>query len=197
MIPEWDAFFQEQAERNRQSSPDELWDVYDENRQKTGRLHRRGQPIPEGDFHLVVQAWLQNQDGLFLLTQRDARKGFPLYWECTGGSADAGEDSLTAILREIREETGLVFAPEQGRCLLQLKRKDSFVDVWNFRGCFSLEDVVLQAGETCGKQLVTVEEIMDYARDGKLVPMSSLKLLFTDPGLLGYNTEQTAEPQED
>ena len=105
---------QEQARRNRKSSPEELWDVYDARRQKTGRLHRRGDPLAEGEYHLAVQAWLRREDGLFLLTRRDPSKGFPLLWECTGGSAAAGEDSRTAILREILEETGLAFSPAQG-----------------------------------------------------------------------------------
>lgn len=197
MKQESNAFIREQAARNRQSKPEELWDVYDEHRQKTGRLHRRGEPLPVGDFHLAVQAWLQNQDGSFLLTQRDPCKGFPLYWECTGGAADAGENSLTAILREIREETGLVFAPEQGQCLLRLKREDSFLDVWSFRGNFSLEDVVLQPGETCGKRLVTAEEILQYDEEGTLVPFSYLRSLFAKQGLLGYYTKQTADLREE
>lgn len=189
-------YLQEQASKNRQSKPEELWDIYDENRHKTGRVHRRGQPLTPGDYHLVVQAWLQNHEGNFLLTQRDRCKGFPLYWECTGGSADAGEDSLTAILREIREETGLHFAPEQGRCLLRLKREDSFLDVWTFQGNFSLEDVTLQPGETCGKRLAATEQILQMDEEGTLVPFSYLKFLFTNPTLLGYNNSKTAKSQE-
>ena len=33
---------------NLQSNADELWDVYDNNRQPVGRLHRRGDFMPEG-----------------------------------------------------------------------------------------------------------------------------------------------------
>lgn len=178
---------QEQARRNRQSSPEELWDVYDARRQKTGRLHRRGDPLAEGEYHLAVQAWLRREDGLFLLTRRDPSKGFPLLWECTGGSAAAGEDSRTAILREIREETGLAFSSAQGRCLLQLQRRDDFLDVWLFEGSFTLEQVVLQPGETCGKRLASAEEILSLAESEALVPYSYLQALFANPALLRYN----------
>ncbi len=178
---------QEQDRRNRRSSPEELWDIYDARRQKTGRLHRRGDLLAEGDYHLAVQAWLRREDGLFLLTRRDPSKGFPLLWECTGGSAIAGEDSRTAILREIREETGLSFLPAQGRCLLQLQRKDHFLDVWLFEGSFTLEQVVLQPGETCGKRLASTEEIFSLAECKALVTYSYLQSLFANPALLRYN----------
>ena len=91
---------------------DELWDVYDENRNLTGRLHRRGDMMPKGDYHLVVHIWLMNERGEFLLTKRAPNKGFPGMWECTGGSALAGDDSLTAAIRESKEETGLTLNGE-------------------------------------------------------------------------------------
>ena len=92
---------------NLQSKADELWDIYDENRQLTGRLQRRGDPMQEGDYHLSVHVWMQNSRGEFLITQRSPNKGYPLMWESTGGSALTGDDSLTAALREVEEETGL------------------------------------------------------------------------------------------
>ena len=30
----------------------ELWDVYNEQGNKTGRLHERGKPMKAGDYHL-------------------------------------------------------------------------------------------------------------------------------------------------
>lgn len=55
----------------------ELWDVYDEKRNLTGRLHRRGDPLPEGDYHLVVQVWMRNSRGEYLLTKRTPNKPHP------------------------------------------------------------------------------------------------------------------------
>ena len=69
----------------------------------------------EGEFHLVVYAWIRGGDGRYLLTKRSPNKGYPNMWECTGGSALAGDDSLTAALREVREETGLRLDPMRGR----------------------------------------------------------------------------------
>ncbi len=153
---------------------DELWDVYDGNRILAGKVHRRGDLIPKGDYHLVVHVCVLNREGRLLLTQRSANKGFPHKWEWTGGSALAGEDSLTAAIREIREETGLTVHAENGTLLKTMKRINDFVDLWLFREDFELSAVALQKGETCDKRLVTATELLDMAKNKDLVPYSYL-----------------------
>lgn len=163
---------------NLQSSSDELWDKYDENRNLTGKLHRRGNPMKEGEYHLVVEAWMLNSRGEFLITKRSSNKGFPNMWESTGGSACAGDDSLAAVLREVQEETGLTLDPSRGQLLFTLKRKDSFKDVWLFRQAFDLDDVVLQPGETTDKRYATPQEILQMHSRGVFVPFDYLERIF-------------------
>lgn len=163
---------------NIQSSADEMWDVYDENRNLTGRLHRRGDFLGDCEYHLVVHVWLMNSAGEFLLTKRSPNKGFPNMWESTGGSAVAGDDSLTAALREVKEETGLSADPECGKCIFSLKRADDFCDVWLFRQDFDLNDVVLQEGETCDKMYASADKIREMEREGLFVPCSYMERVF-------------------
>lgn len=159
---------------NLQSSPDELWDLYDGNRKPTGKTHRRGDFPASGEYHIVVDVWLKNKDGLILITKRSQNKGYPGMWECTGGSALAGEDSRTAALRELCEETGIQAKPEQGRLLMSEQRQDSFKDTWLFCCDFSLPDIVYQEGETCGARLAGKEEILKLRDEGKLVYIAHL-----------------------
>ena len=162
---------------NLQSKADELWDIYDENRQLTGRLQRRGDPMQEGDYHLSVHVWMQNSRDEFLITRRSPNKGYPLMWESTGGSALTGDDSLTAALREVEEETGLHLKPENGKVLMSLKRTNDFCDVWYFRQDFDLKDVVLQEGETVDKKYATAREIIAMRDRGEFVPFRYLDQL--------------------
>ena len=46
---------------------DELWDVYDSQRCRTGRTHRRGDPLPPGEYHLVVHICIFNSRGELLI----------------------------------------------------------------------------------------------------------------------------------
>ena len=88
----------------------EIWDAYDnkfniiENRTLV-----RGEPIPEGIYHLVCEIIVKHIDGTYLLMQRDFRKHLGGKWEVTaGGSALKGETPLMGAIRELKEETGLV-----------------------------------------------------------------------------------------
>ena len=139
---------------------DEYWDIYDANRNFTGRTHRRGDLLSPGDYHMVVHIWTLNSCGEFLITQRAPEKFLPLIWECTAGSALAGEDSLAAALREVREETGISLRPENGERIYAIRREDNFCDVWLFRQDVDLADFVPQPGETIDARLALPEDIL-------------------------------------
>ena len=93
----------------------ELWDIYDIDRVRTGRVAQRGKPaseggLGEGEYHLVVHICVFNGRGQLLLQQRQKDKeGYPNLWDVSAaGSALAGENSAAAASRELREELGLV-----------------------------------------------------------------------------------------
>ena len=96
----------------------ELWDIYDIDRVRTGRVAQRGKPaseggLGEGEYHLVVHICVFNGRGQLLLQQRQKDKeGYPNLWDVSAaGSALAGENSAAAASRELREELGVTAAP--------------------------------------------------------------------------------------
>lgn len=167
----------------------ELWDLYDKNRNLTGRDHVRGAEIPQGCYHLVVHVWIRNSAGQYLMSQRSAdRPTFPLMWECVGGSVTKGEGSLTGALRETEEEVGLIFSPEDGvlvhsevREMYHGKRFADILDVWLFAydGPIDLEKATTP--EVAQAEWMTKEQIKELQDSGKLV--HSLDYIFTMEGL--------------
>ena len=162
---------------NIRSAEDERMDIYDINRKFTGRTHRRGDPLPDSDYRLVVVICVINSQGQFLLTKRAPNKGYGGLWEFPGGSAIAGDDSLTAALREANEEAGITLQPEKGRLLTTLYPSNTFFDVWLFKQDFDIEDIVLQPGETVDAKLATIEEVRAIVAKGEFVPCSFLDKL--------------------
>ena len=87
----------------------ELWDAYDQDGTPVNQTLVRGEPIPEGLYHLVADVLVRHTDGTFLLMKRDPNKPtWPGVFEATaGGSALQGETPLQAAKRELAEETGI------------------------------------------------------------------------------------------
>ena len=154
---------------NQRTSSDELWDVLDADRNPTGRLHRRGDALAAGDYHLVVKVWIRNSKGEYLLTRRAPNKGYSLLWETVGGSAVAGDDSLSAAIREVREETGVILNPAAGTLLETNRGEGAFCDVWRFECEFDLDKIVFQPDETCAAMAADVQKLIELHESGWLV----------------------------
>ena len=125
-------------------------DVYDEQRQLTGRVHLRGTPWEPGDYGLVVCVWVYDGSGHILLTRRAKGKSFHGTWENSGGAAKAGETSRQAIARELLEETGIQASPEEFEFLDTDLERNIFYDHYCLRRRVSLKQIVLLPGETDG-----------------------------------------------
>lgn len=169
------------------SVPDaEIWDLYNENRELLGKDHVRGEQLPAGCYHLVVLVWIRNSKGEYLISQRSAnRPTYPLMWECTGGSVVKGEDSLSAAIREVKEEIGVELTPENGHVLFTKTREiiegkvyRDIVDVWLFEYDGAVDLANATTDEVAQAMWMDREQIRELFEQKKLV--ESLGYFFTE-----------------
>lgn len=94
----------------------EIWDIYDVDKQLTGRTMKRNDwNMKDGDYHLTVLGIIKRPDNTFLITQRVLTKAWaPGHWEVSGGACQAGETSFQAVCREVLEETGVDVSQADG-----------------------------------------------------------------------------------
>jgi 8-oxo-dGTP diphosphatase len=151
----------------------EMWDLYNDKREKTGKVLIRCLPVPKGLYHLTVSAWIVNSQGQYLLSQRHPQKTYPLCWECTGGSVLAGEDSLNGAMREVREELGIMLNPFKAEMIYHTRREmvQDFYDVWLFHADIDISEIKVQETEVVGVQWVNREVLFDMLHSGKLHPL--------------------------
>ena len=129
----------------------EEWnDIYDSERNLTGRLHLRGTSWKNGEYGLVVCVWVYDGRGHLLLTRRAPGKSFAGTWENSGGAAKAGETSRQAIARELFEETGIRAEEAEFEFLGSDRDHNAFYDFYCLKRCISLKRIVLLPGETDG-----------------------------------------------
>ena len=144
----------------------EFWDILDESGNTTGRVIERGKPMAEGEYHLCVYGWIMNSNGEFLIAKRTPNKPFPGMWECVGGNAISGDDSLTSVLKEVEEEIGISLNPQNGQLYKRCKTQQRIDDIWLFRQEIDIADVVLCPGETCDAMWASYTEINRMIDEG-------------------------------
>lgn len=159
----------------------ELWDLYNQNRQKVASGHHRGTSLPPDCYYLVVQAWIRSAQGGYLISRRSAnRRNFPLFYETVAGAVLANETSYQAVLREVKEEIGLKLAWSTGKLLFTIKRDNplnqsnrpanSFLDVYLFNYDGPVDLSLATTDEVDKISWLSAEEIRDLARRNLMVP---------------------------
>lgn len=167
-------------------------DVYDARRNRTGKIHRRGTPWKKGEYGFVVCVWVYDGEGKVLMTRRAPQKSFAGTWENSGGSVQAGEDSLQAIVRELREETGICAAPEEFEFLESGLDHNTHYDYYCLKKKIALEEVTLQPGETDDVRWVTYGEIHHMIETGMICHVIATQFLRQEPMLLA----RTGQPAQ-
>ena len=146
----------------------ELNDIYDENRNLTGRVHQRGTPWQPGEYGLVVCVWVYDGRGHLLLTRRAKGKSFAGTWENSGGAAQAGETSRQAVARELFEETGIRAEESEFELLGSDKDRCIFYDFYCLKRQVDLKDIVLLPGETDDVMWASFGKVHWMIRTGKI-----------------------------
>ena len=144
----------------------EMWDIYDANKEKTGRLMKKNDwQLKDGEYHLTVLGVIEQ-----MLTR----------------AAQAGEESIDAVRREVREETGIDVTDARGGYVFTYKRENPgkgdnyFVDVYKFIKDVKDEDIHIQTEEALGYKFVTREELKQIAATGEFLHYDSIKQVFED-----------------
>ena len=151
----------------------ELLDIYDENKERTGRTMKHNDwNMKPGEFHLTVLGVLMRPDGKYLITRRRMDKEWAAgWWEVPGGGVRAGEDSKDAVIREIKEETGIDVTNAEGGYAFSYKRvnpeekNNYFVDIYHFKFDFDLSDVQLNTCESINCKCVTLDELISMNQE--------------------------------
>ena len=147
---------------------EEFNDIYDQDRNLTGRVHRRGDVWNPGEYGLVVCVWVHDGRGHFLLTRRAPGKSFAGTWENSGGAAKTGETSRQAVVRELFEETGILAQESDVEYLDTDSDRNMFFDHYCLKRQLPLNQVCLQSGETDDVMWASFGKIHWMIRSGKI-----------------------------
>lgn len=146
----------------------ELLDLYDDLGNPLNQTKFRGEPLSSGEYLLVVTAFIKNHRGEFLISRRAQGKKGAGQLETVGGVATSGENSQTAILREIREEVGLCLDASEIHFLKRLSymtERSYHFDIWFVEKTFELSDIVLQVEEVSEVMFISRETLVEMVKN--------------------------------
>lgn len=170
----------------------ELWDIYDKDRNKTGRTMKRGEPMKDGDYHLVVHICIFSSDGKMLIQQRQPFKdGWSNLWDITvGGSSVAGDTSIDAAVREVREEVGIQLSPAELRKTMTIDFGHGFDDFYTVTKDVDISSLKLQYEEVQQVKWADADEIKSMIDEEIFIPYnkSFIDVLFHFKGHVGTRT---------
>jgi len=169
----------------------EYWDLYDKNRKPLNKIHQRGVPLNDREYHIVVSVITVNSKNQILITHRDPNKEiYPDLWEITAGSVISGETSINAALRELFEETGINVSADElikiDTVMGTTKGRLAFIDIYMLKKDIEINELKMQPGETTEAKWGTFEQFEEMAEKGE-VARSTAKRFDAVKGMLEEN----------
>ncbi|HHX37710.1 MAG TPA: NUDIX domain-containing protein [Clostridiaceae bacterium] len=139
----------------------EYFDLLDEHGNPVPERVPRGTKLPPNRNILAVHIFLQDESGHYLIQKRSVNKTlWPGLWDVTAGGVQAGETSLEAALREVREELGLIIDPSAMQKIGRLLRHPAIWDLWYARVPIDPAQCKLQKSEVDAIKLVSKTELL-------------------------------------
>lgn len=149
----------------------EMIDIYNCEGNPTGKVKDKSEPLAPDEYRLAVGIWIADESNRLFITKRSMEKSFaPGKWENTSGHVRTGEDTVHAIIRELKEETGISVTEEQIQILGNACSWPYIGKNYGVRISVKLEDVVFQEGETCEAKWVDFPEFVRMVKNGEFSP---------------------------
>ncbi|MDO5436486.1 MAG: NUDIX domain-containing protein [Clostridia bacterium] len=171
----------------------ELWSLRDRNRMMTGETMIRGDKIPEGRYHLVVHCACFSGDRMLIQKRQPFKRGWSGLWDITmGGSAVMGEDSSTAVQRELEEEVG-IHHEFTGIPAMTVSFGRGFDDIWIIeRDDIDITTLKLQESEVEKVAWATKDEILKMIEEKEFIPYTPafIELLYHLKDHTGLHTRR-------
>ena len=156
----------------------ELLDVLDSSDQPTAEIQPRNLVHKLGLRHQAAHVWIINsRDELLIQRRAPTKKSHPNLWDISvAGHVSAGDTPLTAALREITEEIGIIPKPADLKYLFTVTQQETlnqgtylnreFQHVYLVHLDLDLSRLKLQTSEVSQVKYIPVDELKQLVNSG-------------------------------
>jgi len=139
--------------------------------QKTENTICRSMRPRPGEYLLVVHLCIFNSRGEMLIQKRQMHKDrYPGLWDLSaGGFVQSGEDAISAICREAREELGVSLEANAIRYIMTIPFSYVLDDLFCVQVDLDLKQLTLQAEEVSEAKWISQTELLQMRDHGQFV----------------------------
>lgn len=141
----------------------EMRDLYDINRNLTGKKIFKNDVIPENTYIMIVVIFIQNDNNEFLIQKRSIKKDG--LWATTGGHPKSGESSLDGIITEVKEELGITI--DNPILFKQASGKNTICDLYYIKKNIDLKNIIIQEEEVSSVKWASIDEINELMKNNE------------------------------
>ena len=146
----------------------EKFDVYDSYGRKTGKTKYRNEKLQTGEYMLGINAYICNLNGEFLIQKRSKNKKIlPGIWDVHMGHAIEGEESYKTLVRELKEELGIIF--DSSNTYMEKRflwdEMNYLIDIYFIVTDISVTDCVLQKSEVDAVKYVNLNDMIHLIKN--------------------------------
>lgn len=167
---------------------EEFMDIYDENKNKTGKIINRKDrhKLNENEYTICVHCWIINSKKEILITQRSLNINRGGMWEDTHGGLRVGESSIEGIKRELKEELGIVIEDKDLILDKTVKKDNIFRDLYIIYKDIPIETINFNDGEVMNCKYVGLEEFKEIIEKGESSVKDFKDTIFYDSNILDF-----------
>ena len=148
----------------------EILDLYDDNGNKLNKTIVRGNKPNEGENIMLSIVFIKDKDGKYLIQKTSKEKGNQ--YSTTGGHVTHGEDGLTTIIREIKEELGIDASKDDLKFVnkIKLPNKQCIFNIYELLiDNIDIKNITVQESEVEFVELLSKDEIKKIIEEEKFL----------------------------
>lgn len=138
----------------------ELLQVFDDNKNKLNESVERDKKkeLPEGKYFMIIMLFIENNNKFLIQKTSVNRKS---EYATTGGHVTYGDDELTTVIKEAKEELGLELKKEDLKEIEIVKYGKAFVAVYYCNKKINIDELKIQEEEVDSLYWMSIDEIND------------------------------------
>lgn len=150
----------------------ELLSLFHDEYIRSDEVMERKSPVPGDLCVITVFACIFCDDKMLIQQRQSTKAGWPSMWDVSSGGATAsGESSREAVVRETREELGIVLASEQFVKIFSIYHDNHIHDIFTVKVESEDWDFNVPNDEVMNVKWASEQEILDMIDAGTFIPV--------------------------